>query len=90
MLSTNGLVQVLWVKVDMKGTIRLLEISEGRHPLSRLRDRCYHPLSDQVIKGALYLLSVLYGYLPFGMLDGGYVGVGPHGISSSHVANCVK
>ena len=70
-LSNNGLVQVLWVEVDTKGTITILGISVGRHPLGRLGDRHYHPLSDHVINSALYLLSVLYGYLPLGMLDWG-------------------
>ena len=53
----------------MKGTIRLVGLIEGRHPLSRLGDRHYHPLSNQVIKGVLYLFSVLYGYLPLGMFN---------------------
>ena len=60
-ISNNGLVQVIWVKTDMKGTIRLLGISEGRYPLGRPGDRCCHSLSDHVIEGALYLLLVLYG-----------------------------
>ena len=89
-LLNNGLVQVLWIKADMKGTIRLAGIGKRRHPLGKLGDRCYHPLCDHVIEDALYLLSVLYGYPPSGMLDGGYIRVGPDGIGTGHVANCVK
>ena len=84
------LVQEFWVKADMKGTIRLSGISEGRHLLGGLGDRHYHPSSNHVVKGSLYLLLVLYGYLPSGMPDGGYVRVGPDGIGSGHVDNCVK
>ena len=76
-LLTNGLVQVLWIKADMKGTIRLAGVCEGRHPLGRLGNRCNHPLSNHVVKGVLYLLSVLYGYLPLGMLGKGYVRASP-------------
>ena len=90
MLLHNGLVHGLGVETDTKGTIRLLGISEGRYPLSRLEDRYYHPHSNHVIEGALYLLSVLYGYLPSCMLDWGYVRVGPDGISARHDTNCVK
>ena len=89
-LSHNGLIQVLWVKADMKGTISLVGISLGRHPFGRLEARHYHPLSGHVIKGVLYLLLVLYGYLPLGMLDWSYVMVSPDGVSAGHVANCVK
>ena len=89
-LSNNGLVQVLWVDTDMKGNTRLVGISEGRHPLGRLGDRCHHYLSDHIIEGELCLLSVLYGYLPFGMLDQGSVRVSHDGIGTGHVGNCVK
>ena len=47
--TNNGLVQVLWIEADKKGTIRLVGISDGRHPFSRQGDRCYHPLSDHVV-----------------------------------------
>ena len=74
----------------MKGTIRCVGISEGRHPLGRPGDRHYHPLGNHVIKDVLYLLSVFYGYLPLGMLDQGYVRVSPDGIGTRNVADCVK
>ena len=65
-------------------------ISEGRHPFSRLGERCYLSLSNHVIECALYLLSVLYRYLPLGMLDQSSVRVSPDGIGTGHIANCVK
>ena len=65
-------------------------ISEGRHPLSRLGDRHYHSMGDHVVKGADNLLLVLYWYLSYGMLEQGYARVGPDGIGSGHVADCVK
>ena len=60
-LLLSGLVQVLCVKADTKGTIRLSGISEARYPLSRPGDKCYHPLSNHVIEGVLYLLLVPMG-----------------------------
>ena len=74
----------------MKGTIRPAGISEGRHLLGRLGDRCYHPNSNHVIEGSLYLLLVLCGHLPLGMLDNSNLRFGPDGISTRHVADCVK
>ena len=56
--------QSLESRADMKGTIRLAGVHEGRDPLHRLRDRHYHSLGKHVIKGALNLFPVLYGYLP--------------------------
>ena len=93
----GGQVRRLLIEVDvpeailgLKETIRLVVISKERHLLGRPGDRCYHPLCDHVIEGVLYLISVLYGYLPLGMLDGVYVRVGPDGIGTGHVADCVK
>ena len=43
-------------KADMKGTIRLVGVCEGRHPLCRPGDRCYNSFGNHVIKGALNLI----------------------------------
>ena len=48
-------------------------------------DRDYKTLGDNVIKGGLYLHSVLYGYLPLGMLDQEDGRVSPDGICTRHV-----
>ena len=90
MLSNYGLIQVLRVEADMKGTIRLRGLCEGRYQLGGLGDRCYHSLGDHVIGGALSLLLVLYGYLPPSVLDWGYVRISPDGIYTGYVANCIK
>ena len=68
-LSNSGLVQVLWIEANTKGTIMLGRVSEGRHPLRRSGDRCYHSLVDHVIKGVLCQLLLLCWYLPLGILD---------------------
>ena len=90
MLSNYGLVQVLRVEADMKGTIRSVAVHEGRHPLSRWGDRYYHSLGNHVIEGVLSLFLVLYGYLPPCMLDQGYIRVGPDGVGTRHVAEYIK
>ena len=69
-----GLVKVLWVEAYKQGTIRLIRVCEGQYPLSRPRHWGYDTLGDHVIQCALYLLSVLYGYLPMGVLDWGMEG----------------
>ena len=74
----------------MKRTIRLVGICEGRHPLSRPGDRCYHSFGDHVIEGVVNLFLVLYGCLPPSVLDWGYVRVSPDGLGTGHVAGCIK
>ena len=74
MLSHNGLVKVLWVEAYAKGTIRFMGVCKGWYPFGGLRDRGYNTFGDYVIEGALYLLSVLYRFLPLGMLDKGTEG----------------
>ena len=86
MLLHNGLVKVLWVKAYIEGTIRLVEVHQGRHPLSRWTDIGHVSLGDHVIKGLLYLVSVLYGHFPTGMLNRGNGRVSPDGIGTWHVA----
>ena len=90
MLSHYGLIQVLRVKAYVQGTIRLVGISEGRYPLSRLGDRHNHSLLDHLVKCALYLLTVLYGNpLPV-VLDRGNARVSPDGLGPEHIAYSIK
>ena len=86
MLSHSDLIKVLWVKVYTEGTIRLVGVCKGQYPFSRPRNRGYNALGDHVIEGALYLLSVLYGYPPLVILDWQDKRVGPDGICTGHVA----
>ena len=90
MLSHNGLVKVLGVKAYMKGTIRLADVCKGWYPFSRPWGRGYNTLGDHVIDSAFYLLSVLYGYLPLGMLYWEDGRVGPDGICARQVVYSVE
>ena len=56
-----------------------------RYPFGSLRDRCDCSLLDHLIESALYLLPVLNGYLPLGVLDRGNTRVGPDGIGPRHI-----
>ena len=86
MLPHYGLLQVLRVWAHVQGTIRLAGISEGRYPFSRLEDRCNHSLLNHLVECVLYLLPVLNGGLPQGMLDRGNTEVSPDGIGPRHIA----
>ena len=47
-------------------------------------------ICDHVIDGFLYLVTVLYRCLPFGMLDWADEGVGMNGVIPRHVTYGVK
>ena len=87
MLSHYGLAQV---EAYVQGTIRLAGVSEGRHPLGRPGDRHDHSLLNHIIMSALYLLPVLNGNLPLGMLDRSNVKVSPDDIGPRHIAHDIK
>ena len=71
MLSDNGLIQVLRVEAYMEGTIRLVRVCEGRYQFGRLGDWGNDSECDHVIKGLLYLGSVLHMHFPMGVLGRG-------------------
>ena len=76
MLLHNDLVKVFCIKAYAKGIIRFAGVCKGQYPFGGPRDNSYDTFDDHDIKGALYLLSVLYGYLPLGVLDQGNRKVG--------------
>ena len=49
-----------------------------------------HSLLDHLIESVLYLLPVLNGNLPPGMLDGGNARVSPDGIGPRHIPYGIK
>ena len=60
-------------------------VCEGKYPISRLGDRCNHSLLNCLVEIVLYLLPVLNGNLPLGMLDRGNAKVSPDGVSPRHI-----
>ena len=70
----------------MEGTIRLVGMSEGRYLLGSLGDWDDDSECDHVIEDLLYLVSVLYGHFPVGMLDRGNGRVSPDDKGTGYVA----
>ena len=89
-LSNNGLIQVLQVEADMKGSIMLVGMGQGRYPIGWPGDWGYDTKCDHVIQGFLNLVTVLYMYLPLGLLDCGNGGICANCVSPRHVAYGVK
>ena len=67
-----------------------MRVCDGRYPLGRLGDLGDDSECEHVIDGLLYLVSVLYGHLPSGLLDWGNRRVHPDGVGTRHVACGVK
>ena len=65
-------------------------ICEGRYSLCRTGDRCDHSLLDHFIESVLYVLPVLNGNLPLGMLHGGNTRVGSDGKGPGHILYGIK
>ena len=87
MLLNYGLIQVLRVEADMKGTIRLVGACEGRYPFGRPGDSAIAPLATMTLRVHSIFSHFSMGTFPPSVLDQGYVRVSPNGVGTWHVTS---